>query len=99
MSDSFLRALALPPHTESENSSDIPAPSRLSSLRVEMINQSCHSPFRSMNAKPRTALALIALPLALLPACSKKDKVISVEDDDPAMTAAISEARQTLPQF
>jgi uncharacterized protein YegJ (DUF2314 family) len=52
-----------------------------------------------MNAKPRTALALVALLLALLPACSKKDKVISVEDDDPAMTAAISEARQALPQF
>jgi uncharacterized protein YegJ (DUF2314 family) len=49
--------------------------------------------------KPPSALALIALLLALLPACSKKDPVIGVEDDDPAMTAAISEARATLPQF
>src|SRR3954471_4319680 len=49
--------------------------------------------------RPYTAVVLIALLLTLLPACSKKDKVISVEDDDPTMTAAISEARETLPQF
>jgi uncharacterized protein YegJ (DUF2314 family) len=35
----------------------------------------------------------------LLTACSKQDKVIGVADDDPEMTAAIAEARETLPQF
>src|SRR6476620_10403574 len=62
-------------------------------------NHSCHCLSRRMNRISRTALVLIALLLSLLPACSKKDKVISVEDDDPAMTAAIAKARETLPQF
>jgi uncharacterized protein YegJ (DUF2314 family) len=36
---------------------------------------------------------------ALLPACSKRDKVINIADDDPEMLAAIAKARDTLPQF
>ena len=35
----------------------------------------------------------------MLTACSRKDKVVNVEDDDPEMVAAIAEARKTLPQF
>lgn len=44
-------------------------------------------------------LALLAILLSLLTACSKRDKVVNVEDDDPEMVAAIAEARDTLPQF
>ena len=44
-------------------------------------------------------MSLIAILLALLTSCSKPDKVISVADDDPEMTASISKARETLPQF
>lgn len=35
----------------------------------------------------------------LLTACSKEDRVISVSNDDPEMVAAITKARDTLPQF
>ena len=35
----------------------------------------------------------------MLTACSKRDKVVGVGDDDPEMAAAIAKARQTLPQF
>src|SRR5947207_406979 len=52
-----------------------------------------------MNGKPKTALALVGVLLALLTACSKRDKVVGVADNDPEMTAAISKARETLPQF
>ena len=37
--------------------------------------------------------------LSLLTACSKRDKVINVEDNDAEMVAAIAKARDTLPQF
>jgi uncharacterized protein YegJ (DUF2314 family) len=37
--------------------------------------------------------------LSLLAGCSPQDRVINVEDDDPAMVAAIAKARSTLPQF
>ena len=46
-----------------------------------------------------TAAALVAILLSLLAACSKRDKVVNVEDDDPEMVAAIAKARSTLPQF
>jgi len=42
---------------------------------------------------------LIAVALTLVTACSKEDRVIGVAADDPEMTAAISKARETLPQF
>ena len=32
-------------------------------------------------------------------ACSRRDKVINVEEDDPEMVAAIAKARDTLPHF
>jgi uncharacterized protein YegJ (DUF2314 family) len=52
-----------------------------------------------MNRKSWIALALMGILLSLLVACSKKDKVISIEDSDPEMNAAIAKARETLPQF
>ena len=42
-------------------------------------------------------LLIIGASLALLTACSKRDKGIA--DDDPEMAAAISKAQATLPQF
>ncbi len=42
---------------------------------------------------------MVGAALFLLSACSKQDKVVIVEGDDPAMKAAIAEARSTLPQF
>ena len=50
----------------------------------------------------RTSLILliIGVSLALLTACSKRDKVVKgVGDDDPEMVAAIAKARSTLPRF
>jgi len=45
-------------------------------------------------------LLIIGVSLALLTACSKRDKVVhGVGDDDPEMIAAIAKARRTLPQF
>lgn len=44
-------------------------------------------------------LLIIGVSLALLTACSKRDKVVFVTDDDPEMVAAIAKARSTLPQF
>lgn len=35
----------------------------------------------------------------MLTACSKRDDVVGIADDDPEMTAAIAKARETLPQF
>ena len=52
-----------------------------------------------MNRPSQTALALIGILLTLLTACSKRDKVVGIGDDDPEMAAAIAKARQTLPQF
>jgi uncharacterized protein YegJ (DUF2314 family) len=40
-----------------------------------------------------------ALSLLAISSCSKQDKVIGVKDDEPAMIAAISKARETLPLF
>jgi uncharacterized protein YegJ (DUF2314 family) len=56
-------------------------------------------PHHTMNRISQLALALVGVLLALLTACSKQDKVVGVADDDPEMTAAISKARETLPQF
>lgn len=47
----------------------------------------------------KIALVLVAGSLVLLTSCSSKDKTISVADDDPEMQAAISTAREKLPQF
>ena len=52
-----------------------------------------------MNRTCTAIVAIAALLVSLLSACSKRDKVISVEDDDPEMVAAIAKARETLPQF
>ena len=52
-----------------------------------------------MSRPSQTALALIGVVLTLLTACSKRDKVVGIGDDDPEMAAAIAKARQTLPQF
>lgn len=45
------------------------------------------------------ALILASVIALSLTACSKRDKVISVEDDDAEMNAAIAKARETLPHF
>jgi uncharacterized protein YegJ (DUF2314 family) len=43
---------------------------------------------------------IIGVSLALLTACSKRDKVVKgVGDDDPEMVAAIAKAHRTLPHF
>ena len=52
-----------------------------------------------MNRTPTTVVALLAVLFSLLTACSKRDKVVNVEQDDPEMVAAIAKARDTLPQF
>jgi len=52
-----------------------------------------------MNRPSQAALALIGVVLTLLTACSKRDKVVGIGDDDPEMAAAIARAQQTLPQF
>ena len=44
-------------------------------------------------------LLLVAVLVALLTTCSKRDKVVGIGDDDPEMAAAIAKARQTLPLF
>jgi uncharacterized protein YegJ (DUF2314 family) len=45
------------------------------------------------------ALVLVAVLMALLTACSKRDKVVGIGDDDPEMAAAIAKAQAALPQF
>jgi uncharacterized protein YegJ (DUF2314 family) len=52
-----------------------------------------------MNRSSQITLTVFAVLLALLPACSKRDKVINVADDNPDMVAAITKARDTLPHF
>jgi uncharacterized protein YegJ (DUF2314 family) len=52
-----------------------------------------------MNRTPTTIVALVAVLFSLLTACSKRDKVFTVESDDPEMVAAIARARESLPQF
>lgn len=56
-------------------------------------------PAHAMTRTPTTFVALAAVLFSLLTACSKKDKAINVEADDPEMTTAIAKARETLPQF
>ncbi len=52
-----------------------------------------------MNRTSQLARALFAVLLSFLAACSKRDKAVNVEHDDPEMVAAIAKARDTLPQF
>ena len=52
-----------------------------------------------MNRTLHITLVILAVVLALFTACSKRDKVINVADDDPEMLAAIAKARDTLPEF
>ena len=49
----------------------------------------------------RTSFTILiaGVSLAVVTACSKQDKVISVAGDDPAMVAAMARAHETLPQF
>jgi uncharacterized protein YegJ (DUF2314 family) len=44
-------------------------------------------------------IGLVAVLVTLLTACSKRDKVVGIGDDDPEMAAAIAKAQETLPQF
>ena len=52
-----------------------------------------------MNRTTTTIVAIVAILFSLLSACSKRDKVVNVESDDPEMLAAIAKARETLSQF
>jgi len=52
-----------------------------------------------MNRIRKSILVLAAFLLVMVTACSKGDKTIGVAEKDPEMTAAISKARETLPQF
>ena len=52
-----------------------------------------------MKRTAQIALLLVAVVVTLLTACSKRDKIVGIGDDDPEMAAAIAKARQTLPQF
>jgi uncharacterized protein YegJ (DUF2314 family) len=52
-----------------------------------------------MKYASQITLIILAAMLTLFAACSKKDQIISVADDDPEMLAAIAKARATLPQF
>ncbi len=52
-----------------------------------------------MNRTSNISLVILAVALALFTACSKRDTVINVADDDPEMLAAVAKARGTLPDF
>src|ERR1035437_9111259 len=52
-----------------------------------------------MKRTAQIALLLVAVLVTLLTACSKRDKVVGIGDDDPEMAAAIAKAQETLPQF
>ena len=52
-----------------------------------------------MKRTAQIARLIVAVLVTLLTACSKRDKVVGIGDDDPEMAAAIAKARQTLPQF
>lgn len=54
---------------------------------------------RTMNHRLRATLAASASLLVVLAACAKRDRVVTVADDDAEMTAAIARARETLPHF
>jgi uncharacterized protein YegJ (DUF2314 family) len=53
----------------------------------------------TMNRTSANTIALVGVLFLLFTACSKQDKIINVEADDPEMVAAIAKARDTLPQF
>jgi len=55
-------------------------------------------PVRTNRLLYMTLLSAV-VPLACFAGCSKKDRVISVDAEDPEMNAAIAKARETLPQF
>lgn len=44
-------------------------------------------------------LLTVLLSLSLITACSRRDKTVNIDDDDPEMNAAIAKARETLPDF
>jgi uncharacterized protein YegJ (DUF2314 family) len=52
-----------------------------------------------MKHTPRTLVALAAVLLSLFTGCSKRDKVVNVDENDPEILAAIAKARESLPQF
>jgi len=52
-----------------------------------------------MNRTTHVTLLLLGVLLSSLTACSKRDKVVNVADDDPEMVAVIAMARDSLPQF
>ena len=55
--------------------------------------------YPKMNRRAGVALVLVGLLLLLFTACSRRDGVINIADDDPEMLAAIAKARDSLPQF
>lgn len=63
--------------------------------------QSCkiEHPFDKIMTRTLSLLLTLGLLLTTLTACSKRDKVIFVADDDPEMVAAMAKARGSLPQF
>ena len=52
-----------------------------------------------MTRNPLIASLIVCLFLSLFAGCSKRDKVINVEEDDPEMVGAMKTARETLPHF
>lgn len=52
-----------------------------------------------MNRRSLFDLSLVGIVLALVAGCSRQDRVVNVDADDPEMTAAIAKARETLPHF
>jgi len=52
-----------------------------------------------MKHTTRTLVALAAVLISLFTGCSKRDKVVNVEENDPEMLVAIAKARESLPQF
>ncbi len=52
-----------------------------------------------MPSLPLKAPAFLLLLALTLTACSKNDRVVMVDDQDPEMTAAIAKARSQLPHF
>jgi uncharacterized protein YegJ (DUF2314 family) len=52
-----------------------------------------------MKSIPQIALILTGLLALSFSACSRRENVVRVADDDPEMIAAIAKARSTLPQF
>lgn len=52
-----------------------------------------------MNRISTTIVAVAAVVFFQLNGCSRRDKIITVEPNDPEMVAAIAKARETLPEF